>query len=72
MLMELSDGVKQGRHLDRILTGQKLFRRARPLQVLMSAALGHDVLAPRVTGHNLVHGGRFRHPARAVNSTPLR
>ena len=42
--MELSDGVKQGRRRDRILTGRKPVRHARPLQVRMSAARGHDVL----------------------------
>ena len=36
--MELSGGVKQGRHRDRILKGQKPFRHARALQVRMAAA----------------------------------
>jgi hypothetical protein len=42
--MELSDGVKQGRRRDRFSQAEKLFRHARPLQVRMSEAMGHDVL----------------------------
>jgi hypothetical protein len=72
--MELSNGVKQGRHRGRILMGQKLFRHARALQVRMAWAMrtGRPRISARDRTQSVAHCWRVQYPARAINSTPLR